>query len=54
MSTEIIHRIKKGNRAYYTYHGLMTCKLIKQHTKKKIYMMLIRPVATWTLLIWDK
>jgi len=35
------HRINKGNRVYYAYHRLMTCKLIKHHTKRKIYMMLI-------------
>jgi hypothetical protein len=53
ISTEITHRIKKGNRAYYADHELITCKLIKQHTKKKIYMMLIRPLATRTLSMWD-
>ena len=50
---ETIHRIKKGNRPYCAYKRLMTCKLISKHTKRKIYMTLIRSVVTWTLSVRD-
>ena len=53
ISEEIIHKIKKGNRAYCAYTELMTCKLISKHTERKIYMTMIRPVVTWTLSIRD-
>jgi len=50
--------IKKGNRAYYGYKGLMTSKLINRYSKRTIYMTLIRLVVkdackTWTLSVLD-
>ena len=31
----ITHRIKKRNRAYFAYKGLMISTLINKHTKRK-------------------
>jgi hypothetical protein len=53
ITEETIHRIKKVNRPYFAYKGLMTCKLISKHTKRKIYMTLIRPIVTWILSVRD-
>jgi hypothetical protein len=52
------HGIKKGNRAYYGYKGLMTSKLINKYSKRTIRVTLIKLVVkdvckTWTLSVLD-
>jgi hypothetical protein len=47
MNTEIVERIAKGNKAYYSNSKLIKSKLVKKNTKMKIYKTMIRPVVTY-------
>jgi hypothetical protein len=59
MNVEIVERIAKGNKAYYTNAKLIKSKFLKKNTKMKIYKTTIRPVIThssetWTLTAKDE
>jgi hypothetical protein len=47
MQFEIAERIRKGNRAYYANAKLLKSKLLKESTKMRICLTLIRPVVTY-------
>jgi hypothetical protein len=52
INIEIAERIAKGNKAYNANAKLIKSKFLKKNAKMKIYIMVMRPVVTYSSETW--